>query len=78
MQVSCGQLASPSNGRVDTSAGPSFGDTAMYSCDTGYMLSGPVERTCQADGQWNGSEPTCESELKVYISVVVLSHMYVD
>ena len=58
--VSCGPLAAPSNGRVDTSAGTSFGDTAMYNCDTGYMLNGPAERTCQADGEWNGSVPTCE------------------
>ena len=58
--VSCGQLDSPSNGSVDTSAGTSFGDVARYSCDTGYTLNGPAERTCQADGRWNGSEPTCE------------------
>ena len=58
--VSCGQPDSPSNGHVNTSAGTSFGDVARYSCDTGYTLNGPAERTCQADGQWNGSVPTCE------------------
>ena len=52
----------PSNGRVDTSAGTSFGDVARYSCDTGYTLNGPAERTCQANERWNGSVPTCESE----------------
>ena len=61
--VSCGQLDRPSNGRVNTSAGTSFGDVARYSCDTGYTLYGPAERTCQADGRWNGSVPTCESEI---------------
>ena len=60
--VSCGQPDDPSNGRVDTSAGTSFGDVARYSCDTGYTRNGPAERTCQADGQWSGSAPTCESE----------------
>ncbi len=60
--VSCGQPVSPSNGRVNTSAGTSFGDVARYSCDTGYTLTGPAERTCQADEQWSGSVPTCESE----------------
>ena len=70
--ISCGNLTVLSNGRVDTSAGISFGDTAMYSCDTGYMLSGPAERTCQADGQWNGSVPTCESEWTSYVSVTLL------
>ena len=60
--VSCGQPDSPTNGRVDTSAGTSFGDVARYSCDEGYMLVGLNETTCQADGRWNGSVPTCERE----------------
>ena len=62
VEASCGLPDIPSNGRVDTSAGTSFGDVATYSCDTGYTQNGPAERTCQADGQWNGSVPTCESE----------------
>ena len=61
--VSCGQLVDPSNGRVNTSAGTSFGDVARYSCDRGYTLNGPAERTCHADAQWSGSAPTCEREL---------------
>ena len=61
--ISCGQLVNQSNGHVDTSAGTSFGDVARYSCDTGYTLIGPAGRTCQADGQWNGSVPTYESEI---------------
>ena len=60
--ISCGQLDSPSNGHVDISAGTSFGDVARYSCDTGYTLNGTAERTCQANRQWSGSVPTCESE----------------
>ena len=58
----CSQLVDPSNGRVDTSTGTSFGDVARYSCDTGYTLNGPAQRTCQPNGQWSGSAPTCESE----------------
>jgi len=65
--VFCGQPDIPSNGRVDNSAGTSFGDVARYSCDTGYMLNGTAERTCQANGQWNGSVPTCERELAPYL-----------
>ena len=64
--VSCGLPDNPSNGHVDTSAGTSFGDVAKYSCDTGYTLNGAAETTCQADGQWSGSVPTCESELTFY------------
>ena len=60
--ISCGQLVNQSNGYVDTSVGTSIGDVARYSCDTGYILNGTAERICQADGQWSGSVPTCESE----------------
>ena len=60
---SCGQPDSPTNGRVDTSAGTSFGDVARYSCNKGYTLIGLNETTCQADGRWNGSVPTCESKI---------------
>ena len=64
--VSCGSLNAPTNGHVNTTGGTSFEDVAMYSCDEGYMLNGTVVRTCQADGQWNGSEPTCESEISEF------------
>ena len=67
VEVSCGQLVDPSNGRVNTSAGTSFGDVARYSCDTGYTLNGTAERTCLAKREWNGSVPTCERELAPYL-----------
>ena len=70
--VSCGQPDVPSNGCVYTSAGTSFGDAARYSCDEGYMLIGLNETTCQADGQWNGSVPTCEREILQFSTV----HIY--
>ena len=76
--TSCDQPVSHSYGRVDTSAGTSFGDVARYSCDKGYMLIGLKERTCQADGQWNGSVPTCESELlqfSTYCTCIFIVHM---
>jgi len=47
---------------VDTSDGTFFEDVCRYSCNAGYMLVGPANRTCQADGQWSGSERICESE----------------
>ena len=61
--ISCGQPDSPSNGQVNTSAGTSSGDVARYSCNTGYTLNGTAERTCQANREWSGSVPTCESEI---------------
>ena len=62
--VCCCVVDIPTNGTVDTSAGTFFGDVARYSCYTGYMLTGIAERICQADGQWRGSVPTCESEIQ--------------
>ena len=48
---------------MNTSAGIPFGNVARYSCDAGYTLNGAAERTCQADGEWDGTEPTCESKI---------------
>ena len=60
--VDCGSLTDPVNGQVNTN-GTTFGETAIYSCDTGYNLVGNNTRTCQATGQWSGNEPTCERML---------------
>ena len=58
--VDCGSLPDPANGRVDHTAGTSLGQTAQYSCNTGYNLVGDNTRTCQATGEWSGSGPTCQ------------------
>ena len=57
--VPCGNLSSPANGRVRID-GSTFGSQANYSCSEGYVLNDNSSRMCQADGQWSGSEPTCE------------------
>jgi len=54
----CPTVTSPSNGFVGTT-GTTFGATANYSCQTGYVLSGTAARTCQADGTWSGTTPAC-------------------
>ena len=59
--VDCGSLSDPSNGAVDTSSGTTFMRTATYTCNTGYTLTGSNTRTCQADTDWSGSEPACDS-----------------
>ena len=58
--MDCGSLPDPANGRVDHTAGTSLGQTAIYSCNTGYNLVGDSTRTCQATGNWSGSAPTCQ------------------
>ena len=62
--VDCDTLSDPANGQVSTS-GTTFGETATYSCNTGYNLVGDNTRTCQADGMWSGSAPTCERMLYI-------------
>lgn len=41
--------------------GTGLGDVASFSCDIGYVLVGPAERTCVEDGYWSGVEPLCEA-----------------
>ena len=60
--VDCGNLTDPANGQVDHTAG-TFGQTAIYSCNTGYNLVGDSTRTCQATGEWSQSAPTCAGML---------------
>ena len=59
--VDCGNLTDPANGQVNHTAGTTYGQTATYICNTGYNLVGDSTRTCQATGNWSGSEPTCQS-----------------
>ena len=60
--VDCGTLDDPDNGQVNHTAGTTFQQTATYSCTTGHNLTGDSTRTCQDNGVWSGSEPTCQSE----------------
>ena len=63
--VDCGSLTDPANGQVDLTSGTTFGQTATYSCNTGYNLVGDSTRTCQATGEWSGSAPACQGMLVV-------------
>ena len=66
--VDCGTMTDPTNGQVSHTAGTTFEQTATYSCDTGYILVGDNNRTCQATGVWSGSEPICQSMCNVLVS----------
>ena len=39
--------------------GNSVGDTATYSCDDGYSLSGVDMVICQDDAEWSDPYPIC-------------------
>ena len=52
-------LANPTNGSVSIPAGTEFEDEAVYSCYTGFELSGNNRRCCLSTGSWSGTDPTC-------------------
>jgi hypothetical protein len=55
--LSCGPLTI-TNGTVNTNGG-TFGQTATYTCDTGYTKTGGTARKCDVSG-WTGTAPTCD------------------
>ena len=61
--VSCSLLTDPINGMINCSLGDdnatSYEDTCSFTCNAGYELTGSRERTCQSDGNWNGSPVSC-------------------
>ena len=50
---------------------------ATYSCDAGYVLVGDLTRTCDSADAWSGTEPTCESENDVYITLYMFYRVYI-
>ena len=67
--IDCGDLTDPEDGQVTFTPGvvatidTGLNAVATYACSEGYSLVGDAMRTCQADSQWNGAEPTCECKL---------------
>ena len=59
--VDCGNLTDILNGSVNFTE-TTFGSISTYSCNDGFGIQGSNERVCEATGQWNGSEPLCESK----------------
>ena len=51
--------------------GRSVGDQALFSCNTGYELSGSTSVTCNKGGVWSGNIPTCNSKSRfIYICLL--------
>ncbi len=59
--IDCGSLSGPDNGDVVFSS-TTFRSIARYSCESGFGLVGVTVRTCEANGEWSGTAPTCQSE----------------
>ncbi|XP_071107672.1 uncharacterized protein [Haliotis cracherodii] len=58
----CPRPSNISNGVIHTLNQTFFyEDEIMYSCKLGFSLGGNEKRTCQASGNWSGSDPTCNA-----------------
>ncbi|CAK6439826.1 unnamed protein product [Pipistrellus nathusii] len=61
----CKAPSRPERGHVSCppSASGSFqpGASCAFSCEQGFVLSGPARLQCGPMGQWDGPEPTCEA-----------------
>ncbi|XP_035662425.1 cartilage oligomeric matrix protein-like [Branchiostoma floridae] len=49
-----------------SSSGTTFGTVVLFTCDHGYQLFGASSTTCQADGTWSASLPSCRIMLHPY------------
>lgn len=72
LTADCENLTNPFNGVVSLN-GTLVGSLAMYSCSMGYNLVGINTRSCQSDGQWSGSAPTCQG-VYVYFTCSIQPH----
>ena len=54
----CGSLTTSENGMM-TSTGTTYNSSAVFVCNDGYDMNGTNTTSCQADGNWTTSEPTC-------------------
>ena len=60
--ITCPDLENPANGALVVS-GMNPGDTATYTCISGYELEGADTLTCGFGGMWNPDPPVCRREL---------------
>ena len=60
--ITCPNLENPANGAVMVN-GMNPGDTAPYTCISGYELVGADTLTCGSDGMWSPEPPVCRREL---------------
>ena len=62
--MDCGTLTNPANGQISHSGRTTFGQTAAYSCDTGYnLVRWETVLAHQATGVWPRNAPTCHRML---------------
>eukprot|EP00058_Branchiostoma_floridae_P020568 XP_002606058.1 hypothetical protein BRAFLDRAFT_92077 [Branchiostoma floridae] len=59
-RVQCPVLTTPINGiRTPPTGADLYRDMVTFTCNTGYVRNGASSTTCQADGTWSDTVPTC-------------------
>ncbi|ELU03361.1 hypothetical protein CAPTEDRAFT_99085, partial [Capitella teleta] len=66
-KIQCPALVAPFHGSFGSvaSGNVTYGTVVQYSCQTGYILQGPSNRTCKgtsATCSWTGTQPECARE----------------
>ncbi|XP_045694688.1 E-selectin [Phyllostomus hastatus] len=63
--LQCKALSGPESGYVDcipsASGSLQTGSICEFSCQEGFVLTGPTRLHCGRTGEWDGEEPTCEA-----------------
>ena len=67
--VTCAPLGTLAidHGEVATTNSGVYPSTATYTCSAGYELVGSSARSCQTDGSWGGTAPSCRGECGLLI-----------
>ena len=66
LAVDCGAPPIPTNGGI-IAPSTTFGAVMTHTCDSGFVLCGENNRTCQSNRSWSGSTPNCTSKACIVI-----------
>ncbi|XP_031550168.1 sushi, von Willebrand factor type A, EGF and pentraxin domain-containing protein 1-like, partial [Actinia tenebrosa] len=59
--INCGRLEEPDDGEKIEETSTFFGGKVVFDCKKiGFEMKGSKQRFCQEDGQWSGTNTTCE------------------
>ena len=61
-EIICDFPGKPRHGHLDGTIPSKFGGVISFSCSDGFALVGEEHRVCQANSQWGGTQPKCESK----------------
>ena len=56
----------PTNGGI-IAPSTTFGSVMTHNCNSGFVLCGENNRTCQSNRSWSGSTPNCTSNAYILI-----------